>query len=75
MTHLAVMPYQEQVRKWPTRGRHILAQFDDDSFVVYQAYKPAIGHFAAANGNEVTCIVTIGESFSGNSLNGSQGRF
>ena len=50
MMHLAVMPYQEQVQKWPRRGRHILAQFDDDSIVVYQAYKPAIGHFAAANG-------------------------
>ena len=32
---------------WPRAGRHILAQFDDDSVVVYQAYRPAIGRFAA----------------------------
>jgi Domain of unknown function (DUF4291) len=31
-------------------GRHILAQFDDDSVIVYQAYRPAIGHFAAKHG-------------------------
>jgi len=48
--NLVVLPYQEQVHNWPRRGRHILAQFDDKSIVVYQAYKPAIGHFAAANG-------------------------
>jgi hypothetical protein len=29
----------------------VLAQFDDDSVVVYQAYRPSIGHFAAAHGN------------------------
>ena len=50
LSDFAVMPYQEQVRNWPTRGRHILAQFDDDSIVVYQAYTPSIGHFAAENG-------------------------
>ena len=31
-------------------GRHILAHFDDDSVVVYQAYTPKIGHFAAHHG-------------------------
>jgi len=31
-------------------GRHILAQFDDEAVVVYQAYRPEIGHFAARNG-------------------------
>ncbi|MFZ0544009.1 MAG: DUF4291 domain-containing protein [Candidatus Promineifilaceae bacterium] len=35
---------------WPKSGRHILAQFDQDSIVVYQAYKPSIGHFAVDNG-------------------------
>ncbi len=43
-------PYLEQQRLWPDRGRHILAQFDDESVVVYQAYRPEIGHFAAAHG-------------------------
>jgi len=28
----------------------VLAQFDDDSVVVYQAYRPAIGRFAAEHG-------------------------
>jgi hypothetical protein len=41
--------YQEQYNRWPKEGRHILAQFDQDSVVVYQAYRPAIGDFAAKN--------------------------
>lgn len=36
--------------RWPPSGRHILAQFDDESVIVYQAYRPAIGHFAARHG-------------------------
>lgn len=42
--------YQEQQPTWPRTGRHILAQFDDDSIIVYQAYRPSIGRFAAENG-------------------------
>ncbi len=38
--------YREQVSLWPAGGRHILAQFDENSLVVYQAYGPAIGRFA-----------------------------
>jgi len=40
-------PYLQQVKRWPASGRHILAQFDADTVVVYQAYRPAIGRFAA----------------------------
>lgn len=43
-------PYREQVKVWPEEGRHILAQFDAESVVVYQAYRPAIGLYAAAHG-------------------------
>ena len=43
-------PYLEQVKRWPASGRHILAQFDTDTVVVYQAYRPAIGRFAAEHG-------------------------
>src|SRR5690348_1890104 len=43
-------PYLSQLAHWPREGRHILAQYDDESVVVYQAYRPAIGHFAARNG-------------------------
>jgi hypothetical protein len=39
-----------QAARWPVRGRHILAQYDDDSVVVYQAYRPSIGCFAATHG-------------------------
>ncbi|MEG4009794.1 DUF4291 domain-containing protein [Microcoleus sp. Pol11C1] len=42
--------YFNQASKWPTTGRHILAQFDKNTVVVYQAYRSAIGHFAAENG-------------------------
>ncbi len=42
--------YTEQVKVWPNEGRHILAQFDDDTVVVYQAYRPASGRFAATHG-------------------------
>ena len=31
-------------------GKHILAQFDDDSIVVYQAYRDSIARFAVENG-------------------------
>lgn len=40
-------PYLEQLRRWPASGRHILAQFDAGTVIVYQAYRPAIGHYAA----------------------------
>ncbi len=39
--------YRSQLEHWPKTGRHILAQFDEETIVVYQAYRPAIGHFAA----------------------------
>jgi hypothetical protein len=42
--------YAQQVKLWPKVGRHILAQYDDDSVVVYQAYSPAIGRYAAEHG-------------------------
>ncbi len=47
---LHTTPYLEQQPLWPQSGRAIMAQFDQDSIVVYQAYRPAIGHFAAQNG-------------------------
>ncbi len=42
--------YVEQARLWPKEGRHILAHHDDESIIVYQAYRPAIGGFAAKHG-------------------------
>ncbi|MGK7876155.1 MAG: DUF4291 domain-containing protein [Xenococcaceae cyanobacterium] len=46
---LVTEPYLTQVNRWPKTGRHILAQYDDSCIVVYQAYRPAIGHFAASH--------------------------
>lgn len=34
--------YVEQRRRWPKQGRHVLAHFDDESIVVYQAFRPQI---------------------------------
>jgi len=48
--NLRTEPYLPQVARWPSSGRHILAQFDDESVVVYQAYRPSTGHFAAEHG-------------------------
>lgn len=47
---LLTEPYLLQQPQWPASGRHILAQYDDASIVVYQAYRPAIGRFAARHG-------------------------
>ncbi len=48
---LEVEQYLGQAKEhWPSSGRVILANFDETSVVVYQAYRPAIGHFAATNG-------------------------
>ena len=47
---LVTEPYPEQVKVWPQQGRHILAQFDADTVVVYQAYNPAIGRYAVEHG-------------------------
>ena len=34
---------------WPKEGRHILAQYDHDSIVVYQAFSSEIAEFAVRN--------------------------
>src|SRR3954463_12412875 len=38
--------YIDQQHHWPRTGRHILAQFDATTIVVYQAYRPSIARFA-----------------------------
>ena len=48
--NLRIELYQTQQSLWPNSGRHIMAQFDDNSIFVYQAYRPAIGRFAARRG-------------------------
>jgi hypothetical protein len=47
MRTLQLEPYVDQLARWPLTGHHILAQADSETVVVYQAYRPSIGLFAA----------------------------
>ncbi|BAY77016.1 hypothetical protein NIES25_34740 [Nostoc linckia NIES-25] len=47
---LQTKPYLTQVNRWLKAGRHIVAQYDDQSIVVDRAYRPAIGKFAVTYG-------------------------
>ncbi|MEZ6036452.1 MAG: DUF4291 domain-containing protein [Planctomycetota bacterium] len=47
---LLTEPYLAQRARWPAEGRVVLAQADATSVIVYQAYRPAVGHFAAQHG-------------------------
>lgn len=51
MTQLRLEAHDTQAARWPARGRHVMAQFDADRVVVYQAYRPSIGRFAAEHGH------------------------
>ncbi len=50
-TPMYTTPYCDQVKAWPPSGRHILAQYDADTIIVYQAYSPSIGRFAIEHGH------------------------
>ena len=53
-----VESYDYQAREvWPGRGQHILAQFDEHSVVVYQAFRPEIADYAVANQSFAGCPV------------------
>lgn len=49
-TRLTLESYAAQEARWPAQGKHILAQHDADTVVVYQAYRSSIGAAAAADG-------------------------
>ena len=42
--------YATQSPRWPAEGKHVLAHFDADTIVVYQAYRESIGRHAIAHG-------------------------
>lgn len=46
---LSTQSYLQQLPTWPRSGRHIMAQFDADSIIVYQAYRPSIARYAVEN--------------------------
>ena len=50
MIPLPTRPYLDQAAEWPARGRHILAHYDEETIVVYQAYRAEIADFAVAHG-------------------------
>lgn len=41
--------YKEQLKEWPEKGHHIMAQLDAEKVIVYQSYRPEIGSFAFQN--------------------------
>jgi len=43
---IATEKYEIQKTLWPKEGKHILAQYDDKSILVYQAYNKEIGLYA-----------------------------
>ncbi len=47
---LPTASYADQAKRWPHAGRHILAQFNEDTIIGYQAYCPAIGRYAIEKG-------------------------
>ena len=48
--------YVEQERnEWPSEGKCILAQYDDEGVVVYQAYCPEIAEYATKNQRYAFC--------------------
>lgn len=49
-TPLPVTRYLDQSPRWPQEGQHILAQHDEHSVIVYQAYRPSIGRHAIEHG-------------------------
>jgi hypothetical protein len=42
--------YIKQADQWPSQGKHILAHYDAETIVVYQAYRPSIGKHVIAHG-------------------------
>ena len=46
--------YGKQKEAWPSRGKHIVASYDDNSIVVYQAFCPAIADSAVRDQRSVS---------------------
>jgi hypothetical protein len=47
---LITTDYLEQQARLPHSGRYVVAQYDEEGVIVYQAFRHAIGRFASANG-------------------------
>jgi Domain of unknown function (DUF4291) len=44
--NLPTETYVDQAARWPSQGKHILAQHDAETVVVYQAYRRSMGEYA-----------------------------
>lgn len=44
--NIEIQAYLEQQPTWPQSGQHILAHYDDDTIIVYQAYRSCIANYA-----------------------------
>ena len=60
-TRLRLEPYAEQRPLWPASGRHVLAQYDTDAIVVYQAYRSEIGLHTAQRGTTADIFGSVSE--------------
>ena len=40
---------EQEHNEWLSGGKHVLAQYDDEGVVVYQAYHPEIAEYAIDN--------------------------
>ncbi|CAG8559554.1 10120_t:CDS:2 [Racocetra fulgida] len=49
LTSLNLELYEVQSKRWPASGRHIMAQYDESTITVYQAFKPSIANYAVEN--------------------------
>jgi hypothetical protein len=47
--NLSTVNYKEIKGIWPSEGKHILAQYNEKSIIVYQSYKPSIAEHAVKN--------------------------
>ena len=48
-SEIQVESYSTQLKQWPQLGKHILAQYNDNRVIVYQAFNPVIANYAVAN--------------------------
>lgn len=57
--HWQLEDYNHQAKYiWPGRGNHILAQYNEDAVVVYQAYRPEIAQYAGIS-SIALCILHV----------------
>lgn len=47
--NIEIENYNKQIHQWPEKGNHIMAQYNNNEIIVYQAYRNEIGLFAAEN--------------------------